>query len=102
MSLAGVVDAGAKLLDVLDDGGSGHVGLMLGIDSHVGHGGNDGSEDDVPVLGRVLVEGDLDALEDVDLVRESVKGSLETQSGLATHVSVALQFKHDNVLYHYF
>ncbi len=43
------------------------MGRMLGIDGDVGHGGDDGGEDDVPVLGRILVQGDFNALENVDL-----------------------------------
>ena len=95
-----IVHAGAQLLHVLDDGSGSHVGRMLGIDGHVGHGGHNCGEDDVPVLGGILVEGYLDALEHVDLGGQSVKGLLEAQGGLAAHLVASLQFEHYNVLGH--
>ena len=101
-TLAVVVDAGAEFFHVLDDGCSGHVSGMLGIGGDVGHGGNDGGEDDVPVLGGILVQGDFDALEDVDLLGQGVEGGLETQGGLATQLVAALKLEHYDMLDHCF
>ena len=100
--LAVVVDAGAQFFHVLDDGGSGDVGRMLGVGGDIGHGGNDGGEDDVPVLGGILVQGDFDALEYVDLLGQGVEGGLETQGSLAAEFVAALELEPDNVLDHCF
>ena len=101
-TLAVVVHTGAQLLYVLDDGGSGNVGRMLGIDGDIGHGGDDGGEDDVPVLGGILVQGNFDALEDFDLLGQGVEGGLETQGGLATQLVAALKLEHYDMLDHCF
>jgi len=76
------------------------MGGMLGIGGNVVHRGNDGSEDDVPVLGGILVEGDLNALEDIDLTGESFKGCFESQGGLATQLVTALELEHYYMLGH--
>ena len=100
--LAIIVDAGAEFFHLLDDGCGSHVGGMLGIGGDVGHGGHDGGEDDVPVLGGILVQGDFDALEDVDLLGQGVEGGLETQGSLATQLVAALELEHYDMLDHYF
>ena len=95
-----VVHTGAQLLHVLDDGSGGDMSGMLGIDSDIVHGGNDGGEDDVPVLAGILVKGDLDAQEDIDLLGKCVESSLESQGGLVTQFVTALKLEHYDMLGH--
>ena len=75
---------------------------MRGIGGDVGHGGNHGGENDVPVLGGVFVQSGLNALEDVDLLGQRVERCLEAQGSLAAELVAALEFEHYNVLDHWF
>ena len=78
------------------------MGGMLGIGGHIIHRRHNGRQDDVPILGGVLVEGHLDALEHVNLIGQRIERSLETQGRLTANFIAALQFKHYNMLGHLF
>lgn len=82
--------------------GGGYMGRMLGIYLYVGHCGDDGGQNYIPLLGGILVETYLDGFEYTDLLGQSLKGGLEAAGYIQALFGSTLEFECYDMLYHFF
>ena len=73
---------------------------MSGIHVHIGHGGEDGGEHHIPVLGGIGIDADLDGLQRLYHGRKCLEGRFEILGYSAALGRAAGELEHDYVLYH--
>ena len=83
-----------------EEGGCGDMGGMIGVDGHIGHSGDNGGQDNVPVLGGILVQSHLHALQAVDHAGEGHQRLLEACGNGTALIGRTGQLEHYNMLYH--